>query len=361
MKNIITGTTAIFALSLLTSLSLANAESYYLDPSAESSGDGNQDKPFKRIEDAINAIDGKGGTLWIAPDSVLTTPILIQKGGTPELPLKIQGQGSMILLGQDITSGPWTPLNDNEYRLEKAVPPHTRNYVTSPVFVNGLPLFADHPEGRGTPAWHSGKLRYDEEGKLIITLPDGLTLETATIVLNGSDQISGLQGTGGAHMRFKDFTIAFAGNDGFNFHNDCSDVVLDNVTAVFNGDQGISSHGECIVEVKNSEVAYNGSQSAGIVDIGNANTTYRNLRVHHNRNLGFVLNGSEHKIVDTKAYGNIGYNLPKPNDRISLENCTDGGTTAQDKAIQPNNPAAQHAANFPDSRLGRFLSLTSHL
>lgn len=342
-------------------LGVANAADYYVDSSAPQSGTGERDKPFRSIAQALGVTDGVGGVIHLAAGGIYLGPVVVRQGGQADRPLVIDGQDSVLLLGKDITSGPWTSLGD-EYRLEQAVPPHVRPYVSSPVFVNGLPVWADHPQGRGQPSWHGGSVRYDEQGRLVLRLPRGLSLDTAVIVLAGSDQVSGLQVTGGGHVVVKNLTVGFAGNDGFNFHNNCRDVHLENVTAVFNGDQGISSHDTCEVEVRDSEVAFNGSQSGGIVDIGRSVTHYVNVSVHHNRFHAFDLQGARHTLSGIRSYGNLGYNLPKPLDKILMKECQDGGTSAAGRLVPViTGPLQTTSPVDPADRLGRFLRMKACL
>ena len=310
----------------------AFAAVFHVNPETGSdTADGSAKAPFKTIARALKDVDGPGGDILLDPVAGgYRESAVIRKGGTPESPLVLDGQGAVINGGRDVSAGPWTQVEDG-FRLEQPVPKHTRPWTTSPFFVNGLPMFVDHPQGKGRPAWHGGALRYDEEGRAILRFPTGLNPNNAVVVVTAADQVCGIHCAGGGNIVIKNITVALFGNDGFNFHNNCHDLVLDHVKAIFNGDQGISSHETCVVEVRDSEVAFNGTMSGGIADINFSVTTYKNVTVHHNRNDGFYLVGKQHSLIGVQSYGNIGTNFPKPSDKIVFQDTQDGVTTAADR------------------------------
>jgi len=357
------------ALLLLTALRLAAAQ-YHVDPArGDDAASGSQEAPFRTIRRALAAADGPGGTIHLsAKAGPYREAIVIRKGGSEETPLVIEGHGAVVHLGTDVTAGPWTPLETGEYRLETPVPRHERPYVTSPLFINGLPVWAEHPKGKGRPAWHGGSLRQDGENRFIVRFPKGLTPANSVIVRTGPDNQCVLHSSGASHLLVRDLTVAFAGNDGFNFHNHSRDVVLENVTAIFNGDQGISSHETCEVVVRESEIAFNGSQSAGVTDINQAVTTYQRCDVHQNRNGGFSLSGARHLLEEVRSHGHPGSNLPKPSDTVTLIDCHDEGTRPEDLEVPTGltPPAPSTSATSATSatqpagrndRPGRFLQL----
>lgn len=303
----------------------ASAADFYVDSiTGDDLAVGSESHPFATIARAIKEVDGPGGTIYLQPGMMYPEEVVIRKGGTEIEPLIIEGRGAIINLGTEVTDGPWMEIGEQTYRLERAIPKFKRHYVTSPLFVNGLPLWAGHPEGRGKPAWHGGSLSYDDAGRMVVRFPDGLSPENARIVLTGTDGAPALHASGGQHVILRDLTAAFAGNDGFNFHNHCRDFRLERVRAVFNGDQGISSHGQCEVGIFDSEVGFNGSQSAGIVDINDAVTKYVGVLSHDNRNGGFLLRGQSHYLESVVAFGNQGPDLPRPEGHIEVVNSKGG-------------------------------------
>ncbi len=54
--------------------------------------------------------------------------------------------------------------------------------------------------------------------------------------------------------------------------------------------------------VDGAEVAWNGSLAAGIADVGQSVTSYRNCRVHDNLGAAFYFSGKQHRVTDSFIY-----------------------------------------------------------
>lgn len=308
---------------------------YHVDPvRGNDRSEGTAENPLKSFDKALNLLAGKGGEIHFAPGTLLRQHLrIIRKSGLPGKPIVIDGHGVVINLGIDLTGGPWTKI-DEGFRYGKPVPKHHEIYSASVVFVNGFPLHHYNPNRPSEREWHGGSSRYDDEGRLIIVFPKGLDPTNAVVVLTGTDdQCSGLLVNGSSHVVLKNMIVVFAGNDGFNFHGVGENVRLENVTALFNGDEGISAHETYQVHATDSEVAFSGSRSGGIADVDDSETTYRNIRSHQNRTKGFHLTGKKHRIEHCIGYGNPSGNLPEPNEKTEVVDCTDGGRTLDDETI----------------------------
>lgn len=352
---------ALFSLALLSPAGWS--ENYYVDSRcADAAGVGTQQKPFQTIAQAMKLADGKGGEIHLAPGSgPYRENVVIRKGGLPDSPLILDGHGAVINLGEDVTAGPWTDTG-NGWILERPVQVNDRPYVASPVFVNGLPVFVDHPRGTSPGAWHGGSVRYDEQKRLILTFPKGLTPQNSVIVLTGPNTMGcGIGLSGASNVTVRNLTTVFSANDGFNCHGSGKDVVFDGVIAIFNGDQGVSSHETYQVLVQNAEIAFNGTFGGGVTDINASVTTYRNVRIHQNRNSAFQLVGAHHVLDKVVSFGNPRGNLPKPSEKIEVIDSQDLGAVESDKTIPVLSPESQNSvvsasATFPETdRLNRFL------
>jgi Protein of unknown function (DUF1565) len=335
---------------------------YYVDPvRGDDSSGGSQTDPFKSIAQAMKMVDGPGGKVSLTPGCYIAQ-IIIHKGGKPDSPLVIEGNGAVINLGVDVTDGPWVKT-DNGYLLDQPVHKNTRYYLTSPVFINGLPVSCDRPKGGVKPAWHGGSCRYDDQNRLVIVFPKGLSPANSVVVLTGAPGFfsSGIQVSGGSHIHFYDLVSVFSGNDGFNFHGDGSDILIQRCKALFNGDNGISSHETYQVDVRDSEVAFGGTMGGAVADGAETVTTYTNVRVHQCRAAAFVLIGKAHRLDHIVSFSNGDGNLPKPSNKIQFFDCTELGPVESDSKIPVvDHPDAktdliQYAAET--DRLGRFLQL----
>lgn len=353
----------LFTTFVLATTFAAAAEVYHVDPDkGNDQAEGSAEKPFRTAAKALNLLAGKGGEIHLAPGCVLRESIpMIRKSGLPDNPIVLDGHGAVINLGTDITAGPWTKTGD-EYRYENEVPKHRTHYGTSVIFINGWPIYCDHPNGRGQKARHGGSIRYDENGKLIVRFPRGLDPGNSVIVLTGkTDSHSGLLVNGSSNVIVKNLTVVFAGNDGFNMHGHGENFRLENVTALFNGDEGISAHETYRVDVKNSEVAFSGSLDGGIADVNDSETTYESVRVHQNRTVGFKLIGVKHSVKNCVAYGNPGGDMPKPSEKVTVENCrveefAETVSAEEGVPVYSGQTAPASAAEIKESdRMTRFL------
>jgi len=350
----------ILAIGLFMALArFAIAQDYYVDPArGDDRGPGSESQPFKTLAQAVKMVDGLGGTLHLAKTSEpYRENLVIKKGGLPEHPIVVEGNGATINLGEDVSKGPWEKQGD-EYLLLRTVTRNQRDYVVSVVFVNGLPLYCPHPQGRGQPAWHGGSARYDDQNRLALTFPRGLTPENSVVVLT----CQGYSHSGAnlsAYTIVRNLTAVFAANDGFNMHGNQEDIVLENVKGLFNGDQGISSHDRCAVEVRGAEVAFNGSANGAIDDVNDSVTSYRDVRVHQNRGPGLMLDGARHVLDHVVSYGNGGRNLPKASDKIETHDISELPAIPGDDQIPSLGAANTAQAEAPiapdDNRLGQFL------
>ena len=350
----------------------ARAESYYVDPAhGNDTGKGTQAEPFKTVARAIELTDGKGGEIHLSPNAgPYREPIIFRKGGLPSCPLILDGHGAVVNLGVDVTKGPWSKTDDGGYVLEGTAKLNTNpqtgqmalgSYGSTPVFVNGLGLFCDHPMGKGQPAWHGGKTRLDAQGRLVIVFPQGLTPENSVVVLTGGPQFTscGVQCLSASNVVIRNLTSAFSADDGFNFHGICLNVVLERCKGIFNADQGISSHDDCQVDVRDSEVAFNGTQGGGVTDVtGRCFTNYKNMRMHQNRGSAFQLQGKYHVLEGIVSYGNGHSNIPKPVENIEMHDMQDLGTLPSEKIVPVFSAAVPPPAQPEEAdRLGRFLQV----
>lgn len=342
------------------------AQSIYVDSEkGDDSAAGSKEAPYKTIAKAVKQIDGLGGEIHLVPGTrAFSEPVVISKGGTPEKPLIVDGHGAVINLGTDVTSGPWTDTGDG-WRLERDLPPDfsTGLYQTTPVFINGIGILGDHPKGPSYAprAKHGGYIRLDEGGKLVVVFPEGLSPKNSVIVLSGGPEkfSSAVRLESASNVIVRNVTSAFSENDGFNFHGHGSNVIIENCKAVFNADEGVSAHETYEVEVRDTEIAFNGSQGGGVHDVNDCTTTYKNVRTHQNRASGFGFQGRKHTVEGGVSYGNGVHNLPKPADNIIVSGLEDGGPLPFEIPIvtDPQATFVPQGEIKESDRLARFLEL----
>jgi hypothetical protein len=337
----------------------------YVDgESGNDSSPGSQQEPFRTAARALRDMDGNGGEIRLVPGKApYREPIVIRRGGTPQNPLIIDGQGAVINLGLDITPGPWTDTGEG-WRWEGDLPSgfSTGLYQTTQVFINGQGLPGDHPKGPSYAhrMWHAGYVRLDDQNRLVVIFPRGLSPSNSVVVLTGKGvpMRSGVSLENASHVTLRNLTAVFASNDGFNFHGHGKDVRLENIKALFNADEGTSAHETFEVEVVESELAFNGSQGGGAQDVNSSVTRYRNVRSHQNRFSGFSLQGKSHVLDGVIGYGNGGQNIPKPAENIVVTNAEDKGAVPRGEVPEIENLTLPVSGRVEESdQLGRFLQL----
>jgi hypothetical protein len=361
--------------------------SVYVDQvHGDDKANGSREHSFKTIARAVKEVDGVGGEIDLDPSGgPYYEPILIKKGGVAGNPLVVDGHGSVINLGRDVTSGPWTDTGSG-FRLERPVTINPRWWLAAPVFVNGLPVFTDFPQKsiNRPSAWHGGVVRYDDQGRLILVFPKGLNPNNSVVVLTGGAKSAtdymavGCQLAGASYVQFRNIISVFSPNDGFNFHGNGHDILLDNVKGLFNGDQGTSAHFDARefyqIDIQNSEFAFNGSGAGPISDGLGTKTNYKNVRVHQNRGYAFLfpalptsanqqsLETQGHHILDgIVSFGNELSNLPKASVHIEMKNRQDLDQIGADRRIPivaDQNARLDPATPVVETdRLGRFLQV----
>jgi len=345
---------------------LAATQFYVNQIRGSDANDGSQDQPFKTVARALKEVDGVGGEIDLSPEGgPYRESIFIQKGGRPDNPLILDGHGSVVNLGINVTQGPWTDTG-NGFLLDRPVHVNARTWLATVAFVNGLPLFCQKPNH--PDAWHGGMARYDDQGRLILVFPTGLSPANSVVVLTGGadgDMACGVHLVAASYVQIRNLTSVFSSNDGFNFHNGCRHVELQNVKGLFNGDQGTSAHEKCQVDVRDSEFAFDGSGDGAVEDAFDAITAYHNIRVHHNRGYAImfsrVMAPGRHVLDNVVSFANGLQNLPQASDTVELDNCQDLGQLGGDRRIpvvaDPNAPVDPSTPVDESDRLGRFLQV----
>jgi hypothetical protein len=344
----------------------AFAQAFYVDgEKGNDSAAGGKDAPFQTIARAIKEVDGVGGEVHLVPGKQdFRDPVIIFKGGTAEKPLIVDGHGAVINLGTDVTAGPWTDTGDG-WRLERDLPEDfaTGSYQSTPVFVNGIGILGDHPKGPSYAprAKHGGYLRLDENRKLVLVFPQGLSPKNSVIVLTGGPEkfSSAVRLQTASNVTVRNVTSTFSENDGFNFHGHGTNVFIENCKALFNADEGVSAHETYEVEVRDTEIAFNGSQGGGVHDVNDCTTTYKNVRTHQNRASGFAFQGRKHTVEGGVSYGNGGRNVPKPAENTTIIGVEDLGPLPFEIPVveDPSAPFEPEGEIKESNILGRFLEL----
>lgn len=264
---------------------------------------------------ALGIFTATGSRVPAAEPRVVTTPLVIRDGGTPDKPTVFDGQGMVIDLGIDVTDHPWTKADD---LWTSAGPLLDRKPIAggqlAGLFINEIPLSIPrdlaaeklHPDRKGFCYLPPDKLRpgqmgYAADGSIYFRWPAGKQPGSSSVILPPKPGTSCVS-IACSHVIVKNITAKHAANDGFNIHGKWIGIRLENVKAVSNADEGISAHDDVEMSVIGAEVAWNGSAAGGIADVNRCTTHYKDCIVHDNLGAAFHFSGKQHAVADCLIY-----------------------------------------------------------
>lgn len=243
------------------------------------------------------------------------TPLILAKGGTPEQPAVFDGKGLVIDLGIDITDQDWIKNGDLwQSRAPLKDHPPVEDTQRAGLFIDEVPLriardrqaekaSADPKIARymAPAALLPGQVGWAEDGSFYFRWPKEKKPDAGRVIQPPKGLASGVV-IACSHIIIRNVTAKHAANDGFNIHGHRVGIRLENVKAFSNGDEGISAHETVQMDVVDSEIAWNGSVSGGVADVGDSVTTYTNCELHHNVNAAFMLDGKFHRITNCRIH-----------------------------------------------------------
>lgn len=248
-------------------------------------------------------------------DDIRKMPVLITEGGTPENPAVFDGKGMVIDLGEDVSAAAWE-ISGDVWTLrslpENRTPILAGQYAAlfldeQPISVpRNLALEATRPDRKSRCYLSPGELKpgqagFDEEGALYFRWPTGKTPGKSRIILPPREGVSAVT-IACSHVIVRNITARYAANDGFNIHGRWVGVVLEDVKALSNADEGISAHDTVEMTVRRAEIAWNGSVSGGVADVNQCETSYEDCVVHDNTGAAFYFSGRSHSVSGCHIY-----------------------------------------------------------
>lgn len=254
-----------------------------------------------------------GGVALLGADEprVVTTPLVIRDGGTPEKPAVFDGKGMVIDLAIDVTDHAWKKSGDVWTSNGKLLgrEPIAAGQLAG-LFIEEVPLAIPRdtateklqPERKEYCYFPPEKLKpgqmgYAADGSIYFRWPTGKKPEASKVLLPPKPATSCVT-IACSHVIVKNITAKHAANDGFNIHGKWVGIRLENIKAFSNADEGISAHDDVQMDVIGAEVAWNGSAAGGIADVNQCVTTYRNCIVNDNLAAAFHFSGKSHRVTD---------------------------------------------------------------
>lgn len=243
------------------------------------------------------------------------TPLVIREGGTADKPVVFDGKGLVVDLGTDVTDESWA--RDGDVWTLPALagrPLPIMAGQSAALFVDEIPIVvprnldaeAREPSRR---SWcylpphrlAPGQAGFTDAGGLVFRWPAGKTPATSRLILPPAAGTSAVT-IACSHVIVRNLTARYAANDGFNIHGGHVGIVLEDVQATSNGDEGISAHGDVELKVRRAEVAWNGSAAGGVADVGRSVTSYEDCVLHDNAGAAFYFSGQRHTVSRCRIY-----------------------------------------------------------
>ena len=266
--------------------SIGFAETYRVDGRNGNDENDGVSKPFKTLSRALRSLKTSDTLIIRKMDEPYREALRLRVGGTPERPLVIEGNGATVSGADPAPKTGWVG-NGDIYVL--AQPKEVK--------------FLFGPETRYERAKSLAKLGEEQwtwaDGKLYFRPTHSKT--PADYDLEMSVRISGVATVGAGEIVVRDLICKHFWNDGFNIHGGSAPLWFENITGVWNGDEGFSAHENAECYVRGGYFAHN--YWHGIADITFSRTHYANIVVRDNRMKGIYFTGGMHSVTDSEVSG----------------------------------------------------------
>ena len=278
--------------------SAAFGATYYVDNRAGNDhNDGKtQERALATIARAVS-LSNTSDTIVLAKTGIAyNEPILlVQRGGTPQKPFTIEGNGAVLSGLRTLAPDKWKKTGDDLYFFPLSQTPYGQPYLAS----GGKKLV----EGSAADALAPEQFYWDRQTGIFFQCDPGKT--PASYDLGATLITSGFATASASYIVCRNLVCECFANDGFNMHGDCRGIQLENVVARYNGDDGISIHETGGLVVRGAHVHHN---TFGLQDVNAARSRYAGVVAEHNH-VGASFHGGFHSLVDCYLRDNTAYQI----------------------------------------------------
>tara|TARA_B110000438_G_scaffold102370_1_gene101295 strand:- start:1554 stop:3089 length:1536 start_codon:yes stop_codon:yes gene_type:complete len=271
----------------------AKARDLRVDPAIGDDSNDGSTSPLKSIRQAIR-IAKAGDTIHLKPVVYHQYAGFYGKRGEPGNPITLDGHGAVLEGSEAIQPASWTEVAPGLFKNDQLMPTLNLAILWRWFFLfdGKINRMGRVLKGKSEPFLKPAELKPGEwtfvgnhkkpkggsdsdkvQGSFFLKIKPGQTLKQANIrfpIRSAGVQFSGEN----AHLVIRNLTATHQYNDGFNIHGDCRDVVFENIQAIECGDDGISAHETAQYRVDGFVSIGNGT---GICDTGSSQTSYNNL------------------------------------------------------------------------------------
>ena len=252
---------------------------------------GTEAEPWQTLAKAVTWLTTEGaGTVNLARGSVFSNQLDLI-GVVPTGAIVIEGNGSTIDLGIDISNGNWVDNPDGDgVILDQAAESHTLPIASGAVgialiFADDKPMnpFDDRFGQTEPDPGQLGNISYNGNDRLLAVFRPGVSLPkdggTSTILITSGTVPSCVE-INKPNITVRNLICKHGGNDGFNVRGGSGDydannkVKFEDCSALLNGDEGFSCHDDVFMLATDCVTALNGSLAGQTAEVGTANTEY---------------------------------------------------------------------------------------
>ncbi len=291
------------AIALRPNSTATSTTDIYVDPARgdDSNAGRSEDAPVKRIAQAIR-IAQPGDTIHLTPTTYYESAVFIDKHGTPDKPITLDGHGAILEGSDPVTSDKWKAVAESPdlYRCEKLYP------KTDDAIVDRWFLLLDGKmqrmnrcsKGPSDPLKAVADLQPGEwtyvktEDAFYLKLAPGQDLDSANIRYPARSS-SVIFASTGSNITIRNVTGTHPYNDGYGIHGAQYKLVFENIKAIECGDDGFSAHEDATCTINGFTSIDN---ATGFCDTGTSQTDYRDVFIKdcHGFDLYFI--GQRHSI-----------------------------------------------------------------
>lgn len=241
--------------------------------------------------------------------------LFANKSGTADAPIVLDGHGAVIDGSVPLKASEWEDRGDGLFR--STVVPQEYCHKVDPAYVARFYILQNGKMNRMGRSLKGRKAPYKEPDQLLpgewtwaegekafyLKIPAGASIESQNIRL--PRLVSGVQITGQCHdLTIRNVTVTHVLNDGFALTvaepgNTVRAIRFEDITAIECGDDGLSAHGDCEVEV---DGFLSRGNSTGYCSQGRS--VNRRVRIEDVDGVNIFPIGGVHEFSETVAGGN---------------------------------------------------------
>ncbi len=260
---------------------------------------GTVEAPLRTINAAIGRT-APGDTIHLAPNTEPYKQMAVfhNKSGEPGNPITIDGHGATLSGSEPLDPAAWVQIATGLFKCASLQPASSsaigRYYFVFDGAINRMGRSSKGPH----PAWPKpADLQPGEwtwvanEGAFYVRTPGDKPLAECDIA--APMRANGVALTGKCeHLVIRNLTATHVWNDGYNIHGESNDILFENIRAIECGDDGISAHEQCDIQVRGMVSIGN---STGACHINDSNSTCENVYIQGCHGYAYyVLNSGTH-------------------------------------------------------------------